>query len=111
LKIPTLVAPSFAGEASLLPHGVLAKQDMPPSHSALVPLGQGLAVSQFSKTEGCRRASQSSGQCNVCHKNAKEIKANKKVKGGRPQIWQRNTAILSMRKMLERRSNEEMRGA
>lgn len=48
LKIPTLVAPSFAGEASLLPHGVLAKQDIPPSHSALVPLGQGLAVSQFS---------------------------------------------------------------
>jgi hypothetical protein len=43
-----LKAPSFAGEASLLPHGVSAKQDMPPSHSALVPLGQGLAVSQFS---------------------------------------------------------------
>jgi hypothetical protein len=51
LKILTLVVPSFAGEASLLPHGMLAKQDIPPSHSALVPLGQGLAVSPCVTTQ------------------------------------------------------------
>jgi hypothetical protein len=47
LKMPTPIEPSFPDEASTLPHGVFAKQD-PPSHSALVPLGHGFAVSQFS---------------------------------------------------------------
>lgn len=46
LKIPTTCS-SSSGGATAFPHGVEAKQDCPPSHSALVPDGQGLASSQF----------------------------------------------------------------
>ena len=48
LKMPTSVHTSFSGGAIAFPQGVLAKQLCPPSHSAFVPLGQGLALSQSS---------------------------------------------------------------